>query len=173
MTSRRAVEPTWSSLRSRRGNRRALRHRQNRDPRGSAIGLLRHGVLHPAGDGDACLTADFVRDDAAANRVAEIFLRRTRPSFPSNTRRFPLVSPVRTMPPALGVIDATIEVSASYVQTTLPESASTAVTCPRRWPIGSWVPNPFADPRNGMPGSSLRCSGPPSVIVVAQSIAGT
>ena len=42
----------------------------------------------------------------------------------------PFVSPVRRRPPAVGVTDATIDVSASYFQSALPLSASTAVMWP-------------------------------------------
>src|SRR5207237_10389223 len=98
---------------------------------------------------------------------------RTGPWPAAKMRKRRVGSAVRSRPPAVGVTDATIEVSVSYFQMIFPVSASTAVTCPNRWSGGSCSPKPFVDPIKGFGGSYCRLSGPPSLIVVAQSIEGT
>ncbi len=51
-----------------------FRHRENRNPRGAAVGLLRDRVLHPTRNGDILHAADFIRDDTATDRVTKILL---------------------------------------------------------------------------------------------------
>ena len=89
-----------------------LRQRKDCDPGRSAVGLLCHRVLHAARNGDIRHPGDFVNHNTAPYRVAEIFLQEHFAIFRVKSDEVPLVSPVRTRPPAVGVTEATIEVSA-------------------------------------------------------------
>ena len=144
--------------------------REDCDPRRSAVGE-NDGVLHAASDRHILNPAEHVGDHAAAMGSPRFFFSSTVPFAASRARKLPLVSAVRSTPPAVGVTDATIGVSVLYVHITLPLSASMAATWPNR--CGSCSPNPFAEPMKGLGGSCLRLSGPASLIVVPQSMVGT
>jgi hypothetical protein len=53
----------------------SFRHRENRDPRGATVCLLRDRILHPTRNGDILDTADIIRNDTASDRVTEILLQ--------------------------------------------------------------------------------------------------
>src|ERR1700749_918359 len=100
----------------------------------------------------------------------------TLPDFASSAIKAPIMSPTKTMPPAVGVTPDITGASALCFQATLPLSASIAVIQPAHLSCGSSWPNSCClsgDPEYGSPGLDCSAAAFDAFNVTHQSTAPT
>lgn len=97
---------------------------------------LHDGAFHFRSDSHILFAIYHVCNDSASDWPPAFFWNRIFPDAPSNAKRLPSKSPVKTTPPAVGVIAATIGREERYFHRIFPLSASTAVNQPVL-PVGS------------------------------------